>query len=263
MISIQRQNTKVWHRTNAVLRLAILRGATRPFATNTVVNEYPKSGGTWMSQMLAEALELPFPRNRLPMLKSCLMQCHVLNPIGMRNVTVVWRDGRDIVVSFYHHLLTGHEFSSAEMIREHARALGICDPRDIERNLPTFIEALFQCRIGPSFTWTKFVDNWYGRPGVVSTRYEDLLKNASLELQRVVSELGHEAITEGRAKEIVSKFSFENQTGRTRGDEKPGQFARKGIAGDWATVFSKEASETFEHYAGEALDRLGYPRVAK
>ena len=108
MLSIERQNTRFWHRSNALLRLAVLRGATRPFADNAIVNEYPKSGGTWMSQMLAEALGLPFPRNRLPMMRSCLMQCHVLNPIGMRRVTVVWRDGRDIAVSFYHHLLGGH-----------------------------------------------------------------------------------------------------------------------------------------------------------
>ena len=31
-----------------------------------VVNEYPKSGGTWVGQMLGRALDVPFPRNRPP-----------------------------------------------------------------------------------------------------------------------------------------------------------------------------------------------------
>ena len=72
--------------------LAVLRGATRPFARNVVVNEYPKSGGSWLSGMIAEALDLPFPQYRLPMIGSCLMQCHVLNPWNMRNVVVIWRE---------------------------------------------------------------------------------------------------------------------------------------------------------------------------
>lgn len=42
------------------------------------------TGGAWFSQMLSEALDLPFPRNRLPMATCYLMQCHVLNPADCR-----------------------------------------------------------------------------------------------------------------------------------------------------------------------------------
>ena len=38
-----------------------------------VVNEYPKSGGSWVAEMLSEALGVPFPRNRLPMLRSSIL----------------------------------------------------------------------------------------------------------------------------------------------------------------------------------------------
>ena len=96
ILPIERRNVRWWHMLNAATRLAILRGATRPFSDNVIVNEYPKSGGSWLSQMLSASLGLPFPRNRLPMLRSCLMQCHVVNPVGMRKVVVVWRDGRDV-----------------------------------------------------------------------------------------------------------------------------------------------------------------------
>lgn len=263
MLTVERQNTRSWHRMNAVLRLAVLRGATSPFATNYIVNEYPKSGGTWVSQMLAAALDLPFPRNRLPMWGSCLMQCHVLNPVGLRRVTVVWRDGRDIAVSFYHHLLLGHDFASAEMTASNVRKIGISDPMDVRANLPRFIEALYEKRLGPSFTWAEFVNVWAGRPDVQHLRYETLLADTAGELSRLVQGLTGQSLDPARATEIVERFSFRRQTGRDRGEETSGQFLRKGIAGDWRNSFSPEAVEVFENYAGPALRRLGYEGSAQ
>jgi hypothetical protein len=261
MLSIERRNTRLWHTSNALLRLAVLRGATRPFATNAIVNEYPKSGGTWMSQMLAEALGLPFPRNRLPMLGSCLMQCHVLNPLGMRRVTVVWRDGRDIMVSFYHHLLVGHEHSPPAVAAANRRRAGIDDPADVRANLPRFIEALHEKRLGPSFTWSEFVAVWAGRTGIQDVRYEDLLADPAKELSRVVEGLTGQPLAPLRAQAIAERYSFASQTGRNRGtDGVAGRFLRKGIAGEWRSVFSPEAHAVFNHVAGDALARLGYER---
>ena len=245
---------------NAATRLAILRGATRPFSDNVIVNEYPKSGGSWLSQMLSASLGLPFPRNRLPMLRSCLMQCHVVNPVGMRKVVVVWRDGRDVAVSFYHHLLIGHEYGVDSSAARNAHRLGILDPQDVQRNLPKFIEALMTADIGPSFTWPQFVANWHGRNGVIETRYEDLLTNASGELIRIVTGLTGSEPDPAWIEEIVRTYSFRAQSGRRQGDEKKGSFMRKGVAGDWANHFSEEASEIFDAFAGEALTALEYER---
>jgi hypothetical protein len=75
------------------------------------VNEYPKSGGTWLAQMLSASLRLPFPRNKLPQICSSIMHGHYLNPWGMDNVVVMWRDGRDIMVSWYYHCLFKNERS--------------------------------------------------------------------------------------------------------------------------------------------------------
>lgn len=214
-----------------------------------------------MSQMLAEALDLPFPRNRLPMLQSCLMQCHVLNPLGMQRVTVVWRDGRDIAVSFYHHLLIGHEHSTPETAAANRRKAGIDDPADVRANLPRFIEALYQKRLGPSFTWADFVSVWAGRTGVQEVRYEDLLTDPAAQLSRVVEGLTGQPMDPDRARAIAERYSFKSQTGRNRGTEgEVGRFLRKGIAGEWKTVFSPEAHQVFDHYAGHALQRLGYDR---
>lgn len=262
MVSIERQNTRAWHSTNALLRLAVLRGATRPFATNAIVNEFPKSGGTWLSQMLADALGLPFPRNRLPMLQSCLMQCHVLNPLGMRRVTLLWRDGRDVAVSFYHHLLVGHEHSTPQITAENRRKAGIGNVDDVQANLPRFIEALYQRRLGPSFTWADFVSVWSGRKGVQEVHYEHLLTDSAGELSRLVFGLTGVPLDPARAKSIVERYSFKSQTGRERGSAaESGRFLRKGIAGEWRSVFTTEAHEVFNHFAGDALAQLGYDRM--
>lgn len=258
LFPIERRNARWWHVLNATTRLVILRGVTRPFADNVIINEYPKSGGSWLSQMVSEALDLPYPRNRLPMMHSCLMQCHVLNPLGMRNVVVVWRDGRDIAVSFYHHLLMGHEFGGTAVATRNALRLGIEDPQDVRENLPRFIRALMIGEIGPSFTWPKFVRSWHGRNGVIETRYEDLLADPAGELSRIVSCLRDGNPDPAEIARIVEKYSFKAQSGRRQGEEKKGSFMRKGVAGDWANYFSDEAAEVFKSYAGEALTALGY-----
>lgn len=260
LLPIERRNARWWHMTNAALRLAVLRGAT-PWARNVIVNEYPKSGGSWFSQMLSEALELPFPRNRLPMATSCLMQCHVLNPAGMRRVVVVWRDGRDVMVSFYHHLLFGHEYADPEAPRRLADRLGIDDPGDIRAGLPRLIEALMEGRVGPSFSWPAFVHTWHDRPGVLETRYEDLLRDAEGELTRVTHALSGAAPDPARMKDIVARYSFRAQSKRDTGEEARGQFLRKGVAGDWVNHFSPEALSLFDHYAGDAMAALGYDRA--
>jgi hypothetical protein len=61
-------------------------------------------------------------------------------------------------------------------------------------------------------------------------------------------------------KNIVEKYSFENQSKRKRGVENRKSFLRKGIAGDWKNYFNKEAREIFYHYGGNALILAGYEK---
>lgn len=258
LLPIERRSVRWWHLLKATTRLAILRGASRPIACNVIVNEYPKSDGSWLSQMLAEVLHLPFPRNRLPMIGSCLMQCHVLNPLGMRNVVIIWRDGRDIAVSFYHHLLMGHEFQTSEQSKNIALRLGISDPHDVQANMPKFLEAMMTAKVGPSFTWPHFVKTWHNRQNVIETHYETLLINPASEINRIASLLSRKSADPSHIEATVQKYSFNAQSGRKQGEEKKGQFLRKGISGDWKNFFSTEATEVFDYYCGEALKDLGY-----
>jgi len=224
-----------------------------------VVNEFPKSGGTWVGQMLGRALGVPFPRNRLPVVRPSIMHGHYLDPWGMKNVVVAWRDGRDIMVSWYHQQLIPHEWNRAQVARSR-RELPLADYDDIYANLPAFIEYSFTKPHSPGFSWTDFVRRWHGRKGTVHVRYEDLRRDTPGELRRIVGELTDDKLSPEWADAVTEEFSFERQSGRRSGEENKGSFLRKGVIGDWRGRFSPEARELFDRYAGEELIALGYER---
>ena len=62
---LKQKNNAIWFKLNGLLRYVLMHTLTTYFPLY-VVNEYPKSGGTWVGQMLSDALDIPFPRNRLP-----------------------------------------------------------------------------------------------------------------------------------------------------------------------------------------------------
>lgn len=242
----------------AAVRYAMVHGLT-PISPLYVVNEYPKSGGTWVGQMVSRATGLPFPRNQFPALSTSMMHGHYLRPWGIENALVVWRDGRDMMVSWYHHTLFVNESGrNAPIVNELRSRLQFDDYHDVRSNLPAFIEQCFTQYRPMSFSWPQFVSEWCGRDDVTYVRYEDLRTNGPVELQRIVQALTGETITVNQAAEIVEEFSFARQAGRKPGQENKNSFLRKGIVGDWRNQFSPEACRVFDEYAGEALIKLGY-----
>jgi hypothetical protein len=234
-----------------------------------VVNEYPKSGGTWVGQMLGRALDVPFPRNSFPVLRPSIMHGHYLSPWGMDNVVVVWRDGRDVMVSWYHQRLFVHEWRNEPQVERARKELPFRDYDDIYENLPAFIEYAFTephsrrftwADPSPRFTWTDFVRRWQAREDAVHVRYEDLHRDAAGQLRRIVSELTGVGLDPEEAATIADEFSFERQSGRKAGEENKVSFLRKGVVGDWRGAFSPKAREVFDRYAGEELVLLGYEK---
>ncbi|MGB3680994.1 MAG: sulfotransferase domain-containing protein [Rubrobacteraceae bacterium] len=244
---------------NALVRSGMVRSLAGMIPLY-IVNEYPKSGGTWVGQMLGRALDVPFPRNRLPVLRSSIMHGHYLSPRGMKNVLVVWRDGRDVMVSWYHHCLFPNERGNGPLVEKARRDLSFEDYDDINGNLPAFIEYAFTRQQHPRFSWSEFVRGWYSRKGVVYVRYEDLRRDTPGELQRVVAGLSGRRLNPERVAEIADEFSFARQSGRQPGQEDKGSFMRKGMPGDWRNHFSLEARQVFDRYGGDELITLDYER---
>ena len=256
MVTAQRDQTW-WFKLNGASRHAIARGALNMVAPPIVVTEYPKSGGTWTSQMLSAALDIPYPRNRLPHLrKQILHGCYRRVHPNIKTI-VLWRDGRDTMVSFYYHLMFEKPITSGKYHRYLVNLLGIEDPYDIENNLPNFIEWCFNGGY-PGFSWTDFVRIWIDRDTAAKTSYEALLDAPEAEITRILGKVTDHPPHEARVREVVAAYSFESQSNRKRGDTDVTQFVRKGIAGDWKNCFTQKAGEVFHKYAQAELEQLGY-----
>jgi hypothetical protein len=174
------------------------------------------------------------------------------------------RDGRDAAVSAVHHswnfgkIRKGAE-ASAKRITHRKR-----DPHEM-RNMGESIFAEGQLR--------KFAAEWSARVsstvedgptlpgnGYVEVRYEDLLTRPEEEVRRLLEFLRAEA-SEKTVKRCVNAASFEKLSkGRTRGQEDPTSFFRKGIAGDWSNVFTEQDKVLFKKEAGDLLIQLGYEK---
>jgi len=228
-----------------------------------LVTEYQKSGGTWVGQMLSEYLNLPFPRNRIPSLRSSVLHGHIMPTPFLKNVLCVYRDGRDTVVSSYFHMLFESDKNSPHLVKKCRDDLRFSDYADVQANMPRFIEYLFTCHHKKTllrwnqFTWSQFVDAWQPL-NTASVKYENLIVDAAKEMKKAIEFLTGKPVDDSRLEEIVKKYSFENQTKRKPGQEDTKSFLRKGQAGDWKEKFNREAAEVFNYYAGKQLILLDY-----
>jgi len=126
-----------WFRTKfeGVVRLGMCY-ALSSFLPLYIVNEYPKSGGTWVCQMLSDYLAIPFPRNQFPKFQSSIMHGHYLYIPRMKNVYIVMRDGRDIMVSYYYQSLFKHENLLTDTINVLGQAIHkVCNVQPDENRL--------------------------------------------------------------------------------------------------------------------------------
>lgn len=198
----------------------------------------------------------------------------LLSPEIVREVAAVYpdakvihiiRDGRDVAVSTTHHLWNqaedrGGHSKLAQPQREKREAY--------EKDPQTLIEkggGMF-----PEGWIPRTARRWAANVGrtvedgpallgdnYAEVRYEDLIERPEEEAARLLEFLGASA-DEQTVEQCVGSTSFEKLSeGRKRGEE-GASFYRKGVAGDWKNVFTKENRRQFEAEAGELLQRLGY-----
>lgn len=260
---IKQRDNLVWIKTNAVLRRGLLSFPlvqSRSF----IVNEYPKSGGSWLTEMLSELLDMPFARNRLPYLRmQQIFHGHIWEQSKNKGIkkVLLWRDGRDVLVSLYYHSLFYNDKGNKILVDYTRARVPFKDYVNINANLPAFMDYVFSGHAKPAVTWQQFADTWANASNVIHTKYESLFDACGPELKRILDGLGY-SYDERKITHVVDRYSIGrqmdgNSSQPLTNDSRLG-FVRKGGYGGWRDVFSPEAAEIFAKHCGRALVTLGY-----
>lgn len=232
---------------------------------NIRVAEYPKSGGTWLCQMLSAYLSIEFNRNKSPRFEKNILHGHYPYFNSDKNILIHQiRDGRDVMVSLYHHMYFGNGIIPQSIVNSYRKKVSFKNFENITDNMPAYIEYMFTkfSISGKKLNWASFINSFNNKENVVQVKYEDLLSQPIDQLSNLLIKLNGEGfqIDLQKLNNIAEQFSFEALAKRKRGQENKSNFLRKGIIGDWKNYFNKEACEVFNYYAGKELIEFGYEK---
>jgi sulfotransferase family protein len=230
---------------------------------DVVLDEYPKSGGTWVAFMLGELLtgrEVDFEnqgaavpavgahRGTAPSLPGSgrLLRTHEPYRPEYGKAVYLVRHVADVAVSYFHNL----RWMKVDV--------------DFERFLP----ALLRGQVDGYGPWASHVESWLdaAEADVLLVRFEDLKASPEAEVRRMVDFLGvaadDEIIARAVANNSIERMRRKQDQARATvfNDRDPsGDFVRTGTVGDSAVLLDEKGHRLIERYAGRALERLGYP----
>lgn len=221
---------------------------------------YPKSGNTWLRFMLAYCLHdiesesvdfhniqtlipdiyVGWPTNKKT--RPRIMKSHEPYTPRYPRVIYLYRDGRDVIVSYYYHSIQRNQFDGTlyEFITEFNSAFG---------------------------SWGGHVRGWLDREDITNTyglSYEHLKENPFVELSNLLNFIGVKVST-ARIKSAIRLSSFDNMRSIEKNKGLPSylnannqDFVRKGNVGGWKTELDIKALDSFMEQASDTLFWLGY-----
>lgn len=236
-----------------------------------LISTYPKSGTTWVSQILDLIyqggdlkkcqrapifIRVPFLEFKVPgvptglevlndtpaprLLKTHLPLALLPQTLLDQKVKMVYvaRNAKDVAVSYYHFY---------RMAKVHP------DPGTWEDFLEKFMAG--EVSYG---SWYQHVQEWWELSHthpVLYLFYEDIQENPKREIQKILEFLGR-SLPDETVDHIIQHTSFKEMKKNTMAnyttiptevmDHNISAFMRKGIAGDWKTMFTVAQNECFE-----------------
>ena len=237
---------------------------------------YPKSGTTWITRLLGDALGCRTggskPSEDRLEIASNTERNRRWDPVIRKGHFVLTDDPAYSPVP-RPHMISWRGLQS----HEHKVVFVVRDPRDIavsgahhwKVSLPEFVHDMVTgCNgvrsIGP---WNWYVNMWierYEKFGAIIVRYEDMLQGP-VRLQNLLSDLNFDVATK-KVQEAYERQKFENRVkdiqanghSYARGKAFNLRFMRKGIAGDWHNHFAREEAFEAEAHFGDLLRHFNY-----
>ncbi len=219
---------------------------------------YPKSGTSWAAQLVADYFRLPFPQHSiLPIGFPAVFQGHQHVDARFPNGVYVVRDGRDVMISGYHHLKSQFLAGGGSRVhRKFFRSIDVSAP--VGENLKQFIlhsaNHPFACRK----SWGDHVGDFFKakNPNVSLVRYEDLLADPVVTLTALFETMSTQTVDFPRLEASVARFNFASQVD----PKNTNSYLRNGKRGDWLNYFDADSASLFNEFHGEALILAGYEK---
>lgn len=252
--------------------------------TPVYVIGFPKSGNTWLARMLAEATcsnidasDAVNSADNDPGRRGgyAIRKVHYVDDmeaVMKHRCVYIVRDVRDVLVSGFFH---NNRWATDRPIQGNLLLLWYFDHEIRKLNkwwrgnpvsellyglrsrvIATIKPSAARARIGG---WSRHVQSWTHRHGIVIVKYEDLLQNTEMQLKRVLSELDID-ITDTHVKAVVANQGFERRKSDfvRSGDVTNAKFMRSGKFGDWKNYLSREVLNEIEKEHGPMMREMGY-----
>lgn len=235
--------------------LRVHRRVNPVFFPTIHVNEFPKSGGTWLCRMLSDTLGYRFDDNVYRRLGPSITKSHYAGQIGPKTVIAI-RDPRDVAVSYFHHVkaIFADDPFNSKSVTYYANNV-FKEEASQRENLQLFTKSLQEAPRFPAVTWGQFYERAL-EGSVMVVKYEDLRAETAKTLTEVLTKLDLDP-SQYPIDEVADSHNIEKIL-KKRGDDKKAHFIRKGKVGNWAEELDPDTVALVEETNREFMERFGY-----